>query len=435
MPQVSSFPMSNGHSPRGTASWKRRRVAITGLGVVAPGAVGRDAFWANLVEGRSAVVPISAFDSSSYPCRIAAEVREFSAEAFLTPRRARQMWRFSQFATVSALLAVQDANLEVRNGYASRTGVCFGTTTAGMGTADQIHAEFLQNGPTRAISAVAAQCAPHAPTSHVAIELGATGPALTMSSNCCTGLDAVAAAYAQIVAGNCDIVVAGASEAPLYPFTFSTFSTIGLLSTRSNDNPQAASRPFDLLRDGLVLGEGGGAVVLEDWDIAEARGARIYAEVAGYGSTSYATDTRKTDVTGSTLAAAIRIALQNAQLDADEIDYINAHGNSLPDHDVCDTNAFKLAFGKRAYNIPISSLKSTLGQAISASGLFQVASACLTMEYAIAPPTINQSVRDPDCDLDYVPNIARPCRAHAVLLNAHAMGGSVAALILRKPTT
>jgi len=411
---------------------KRRRVVITGLGVVAPNGIGKDAFWENLIAGKSAVDWITAFDPTPYPSKIAAEVKVFNPEKFMSPKRARQTWRFSQFAVAAAVMAVEDAGLKIGGRLAEQTSVCFGTSVNGMGTAEQLHATFLERGPASARPHAVLECPPHAPASHISIELGITGPSLTISTNCATGLDVINAGYMQIVSGRSDVAITGGSEAPLFPFTFATFSALGLLSTR-NDNPKRASRPYDLLRDGLVLGEGGGAVVLEEMEFAQTRGAPIYAEVVGYASTSEGIDMRKVDASGATLAAAIRLALRNAKTHESEIDYINAHGSSLPDYDVCDTNAFKTVFGERIYNIPISSIKSMLGQAVSVSGVFQVISSCLTIQHAIVPPTINQEVPDPRCDLDYVPNKSRVCRANQILMNSHGIGGSLSALIIKRP--
>ncbi len=411
---------------------KRRRVVITGLGVVAPNGIGKDAFWKNLVAGKSAVDWITAFDPTPYPSRIAAEVKVFDPERFMSPKRARQSWRFSQFAVASAVMAVEDAGLKIEGKIAEQASVCFGTSVNGMGTAEQSHATFLERGPTLVRPHVVLECPPHAPASHVSIELGITGPSLTISSNCSTGLDVIDAGCSQIVSGRSDVAIVGGCEAPLYPFSFAAFSALGLLSTRNGD-PKKASRPYDLLRDGLVLGEGGGAVVLEEMEFAQARGAPIYAEVLGHASTSEGIDMRKTDTSGVTLAAAIRLALRKAMAHESEIDYINAHGSSLADYDVCDTNAFKIVFGERIYNIPISSIKSMLGQAVSVSGVFQVISSCLTIRDSIVPPTINQEFPDPLCDLDYVPNKSRACRVNRVLMNSHGIGGSLSALIIKRP--
>lgn len=413
---------------------KRRRVVITGLGVVAPNGIGKEEFWKNLIAGKSAVDYISAFDPSPYPCRVAAEVKDFDPEKFISPKRARQMWRFSQFAVASALMAVEDAGLQFDSGLTERTNVCFGTSVSGMGTAEQSHSDFLQRGPTHLRPHVALECPPHAPASHVAIELGITGTTLTISSNCSTGLDVIHVGYSQIVSGRAKVVIAGGCEAPLFPFSFAAFSALGLLSTR-NDDPKRASRPYDRLRDGLVLGEGGGAVVLEELEFAQERGAPIYAEVLGYASASEGIDMRKTDTSGAILAGAIRRAIRNAGLEKSEIDYINAHGSSVPDYDICDTNAFKKVLGKQVYNIPISSIKSMLGQAVSVSGIYQVVASCLTIRDSLVPPTINQEVPDPLCDLDYVPNKSRTCRVNRILMNAHGIGGSLSALIITRLET
>jgi 3-oxoacyl-[acyl-carrier-protein] synthase II len=410
---------------------KRRRVVITGVGVVAPNGIGKDAFWQNLIAGKSAVDWITAFDPAPYPSRIAAEVKVFNPQKFMSPKRARQLWRFSQFAVASAVMAVEDASIKIAETVATETSVCFGTSINGMGTAEQSHATFLEKGPDQVRPHILLECPPHASASHVAIELGITGPTLTISSNCCTGLDVIDAGYKQIVSGRSDVAIVGGCEAPIFPFSFATFSAVRLLSTR-NDNPKKASRPYDMLRDGLVLGEGGGAVVLEEMEFARGRGAPIYAEVAGYASATEQTDMRKTDTTGETLAAAIRRALRNAGIHESEIDYVNAHGSSVPDYDICDTNAFKTVFGHKVFNIPISSIKSMLGQAISVSGMFQVISSCLAIRDSIIPPTINQEVPDPLCDLDYVPNKARTCRVNQVLMNSHGIGGSLSTLILRR---
>lgn len=408
-----------------------RRVVITGLGVVAPNGVGKDAFWRGLVSGVPAIRRISTFDTSKNECRIAAEV-DFSPATFFSAKRTRELWRFSQFAVASALLAVQDAKLPIEAALADRVAVCFGTSVNGVGDAERVHEGFLERGPSRQLIPVVVACPPHTATSQIAIELGITGPGVTVSSNCCTGLDAIHAAWSQIASGRVDAAVAGGAEAPLFPFSFSAFDALGLLSKR-NDDPQAASRPYDALRDGLVLGEGGGALVMEELSFARDRGASIYAEVAGFAAAGEGTDMRKSDATGSALASAIDRALASARMAPEDIDYINAHGSSLPDYDVCDTNAFKKAFGHGAYSVPVSSIKSMLGQAVSASGAFQAISSCLSIREGIVPPTANQEVRDPQCDLDYVPNKARSCRVRNVLMNAHGIGGGFSVLVLKAP--
>jgi 3-oxoacyl-[acyl-carrier-protein] synthase II len=270
---------------------------------------------------------------------------------------------------------------------------------------------------------------PHAAASYVAIELGINGPALTVSSNCCTGVDAINIAARQIASGQAEIAIAGSADAPIFPTIFDAFCTLGAL-TKRNEDPKRASRPYDLLRDGLVLAEGGAALIVEELDRALDRGAPIYAEVLGHNAASEAIEMRKGDESGKVMGDVIRSAIRSADLNPIDIDHINAHGSSLPDFDICDTRAFKHAFGDHAYRIPISSIKSMIGQPISAAGLFQTASACLSIKHQCVPPTINQEVPDPQCDLDYVANWSRPARVRYALINGHSFGGSVSALVI-----
>jgi 3-oxoacyl-[acyl-carrier-protein] synthase II len=404
---------------------------VTGIGVIAPNAVGKDAFWRNLLGGVSGVDYIDSFDTSGFETRIAAQVRGFAPTDFLSPKHARRLWRFTQFAVASAALAAADAGTSFRSMYEPiRTAVCFGTSISGMGDAESLHRSFVSGHQPRRLIHTVTDCPPHAAASYVALEHGILGPTLTLSSNCCTGLDVIHAAAERIATGGADAALAGASEAPVFPMILAAFSALGLLSTR-NDAPSRASRPYDALRDGLVLGEGAGCVALEPLDSAMARGAMIYGEISGYATANEASDMRRTETAGRAMAGVIRGALADAALEPSEIDYINAHGSSLPDYDLCDINAFKLALGTYAHNIPLSSIKSMLGQAISASGVFQVASACLAIRDSMLPPTINLDFPDPLCDLDCVPNKARSSRVNNVLINAHGIGGALSALILR----
>jgi 3-oxoacyl-[acyl-carrier-protein] synthase II len=375
---------------------------------------------------------ITAFDPSNNECQIAAEV-DFAPGTFFSPKRTRELWRFSQFAVSAALLAARDAHLSIEREISDRVAVCFSTSVSGMGDAERPHENFLTEGPTRQLYPLVLSLPAHTASSQIAIELGTTGPLVTISTNCCSGLDAIHAAYAQIQSGRVDIAIAGGAEAPLFPFSFSAFEALGVFSRR-NDDPPAASRPYDKLRDGLVLGEGAGALVLEELSFARERGADIYAEVAGYAAAGEGVDMRKSEPSGTVLAAAIHRALDSARMTPDEIDHINAHGSSAPDYDLTDTNGLKKAFGRRIYSIPVSSIKSMLGQAISASGAFQAISSCLSIRDHVVPPTINHEVPDPDCDLDYVPNKARSCRVRNVLMNAHGLGGGFSVLVLKEPS-
>jgi 3-oxoacyl-[acyl-carrier-protein] synthase II len=406
-----------------------RRVVITGLGVVAPNGIGKDAFWDNLIAGKSATDYITAFDPSALSCHVAAEVRDFRPSDFISRRHLKTMTRFSQFAVASARLALDDAELPMSPNQTGRTAICYGTSVSGLEVAVQGVQDVIAQGTSVIKPWTALEYPPHAAASYLAIEFGITGPALSVSSNCCTGLDAIYAGTQTIRDGTADIALVGAADAPIFPMIFAAFCALGALTGRNSD-PKRASRPYDLLRDGLVIAEGGATLVLEDLDFAQSRGANIYAEVLGHGSASEAIGMRKGDLSGRVMAEAISTAIRNSDLLSSEIDHVNAHGSSLPDFDVCDSEAFKRALGPHAYRIPISSIKSMIGQPISAAGVFQTAAACLSMRHDIVPPTINQEVRDDRCDLDYVPNSHRVARINRVLLNGHSFGGSVAALVI-----
>jgi 3-oxoacyl-[acyl-carrier-protein] synthase II len=404
-----------------------RRVVITGLGVVAPNGIGKEPFWQNLVAGKSAVDYITAFDPSPHACQVAAEVKDFHPSDFMSARRSKAMGRFSQFAVAATRLALEDSGIAVPA--VERMAVCFGTSVSGLEVAVDGVQDFVAKGPGVIKPWTALEYPPHAAASYLAIEFGIHGPAITVSSNCCTGIDAISAATHEISSGRVDGAVVGSSDAPLFPIIFDAFCSLGTL-TKRNDNPAKASRPYDLLRDGLVLAEGGATLILEEREAALVRGAPIYAEILGHNAGSEAIGMRKGDLSGRVMAETVRAAIRQAHLSPDDIDHVNAHGSSLPDFDICDTQAFKRAFGDHAYRIPISSIKSMIGQPVSAAGIFQAAAACLSIQTQQVPPTINQEVPDPQCDLDYVPNVARTARVRSVLINGHSFGGSVAAMVL-----
>ncbi len=410
----------------------RRRVVITGLGVIAPNGIGEEAFWSNLLAGKSGVDYISAFDPSPYPCKIAAEVRGFTATDFMTARVAKTTARFSQFSIAASRLALDSAQLSISPSLAAQVAICYGTCVNGAGDFfDEAALQLRAQGVDAIKPWAVLEYPPHAAASYIAIEFGITGPALSVSSNCCTGIDAIYTAAEQIASGKVKVAVAGASDAPIFPVPFGGFCSLGAL-TKRNHEPQSASRPYDLLRDGLVLGEGAASIVLEDLDFAKSRNAPIYAEVLGYGAASEAIGMRKGDLEGDVMASALKTAIATAALQPSNIDHVNAHGSSLPDFDVCDTNAFKKALGEHAYRVPITSIKSMIGQPIAAAGAIQAAAACLSIKHQKVPPTINQEVFDTRCDLDYVPNRSRTARVRHVLLNGHSFGGSVSALVIGK---
>jgi len=411
---------------------RRRRVVITGLGVIAPNGIGKDEFWNSLVAGKSAVDFIKSFDVSPYPCKVAAEVRSFYPREFVSARSAKTAARFSQFALAATRLALTDSKLSIGPSLASETAICYGTSVSGSEVAEDASRALYGQDRTDVKPWAALEYPAHAASSYVAIEFGITGPAMSVSSNCCTGIDAIHTAASYIAEGKVKVAIAGGSDAPLFPLPFSAFCALGALSSRTDD-PRKASRPYDLMRDGIVLGEGAATIVLEDLETALDRGAYIYAEVLGHAAASEAIGMRKGDLEGAIMARTLAAAISDARLGPSDIDHINAHGSSLPDYDVCDTNGFKKALGKHAYSIPVTSIKSMIGQPVSAAGAFQIAAACLSIVNQMVPPTINQEVPDPRCDLDYVPNRARNARIRNVLVNGHSFGGSCAALVVGRP--
>jgi 3-oxoacyl-[acyl-carrier-protein] synthase II len=416
------------------SSTRQRRVVITGLGVVAPNGIGKNEFWSNLVGGNSAVDFINSFDPSPYPCKIAAEVKSFAPRDFLSSRTAKTAARFSQFAIAATRLALDDSGLRLGPSLATQTAICYGTSVNGVGdiAAEAARALYRGTGFNAMKPWAALEYPSHAASSYLAIEFGITGPALSVSSNCCTGIDAIHTAASYVAMNKAKVAIAGGCDAPLFPLSFAGFCALGALSNRSKD-PHRASRPYDLLRDGIVLGEGAATVVLEDLDSALDRGAPIYAEVLGHAAASEAIGMRKGDLAGMIMGNTLAAAITDARLVPADIDHVNAHGSSLPDYDICDTNGFKNALGRHAYSIPIVSIKSMIGQPVSAAGALQVACACLSIAHQVVPPTINQEVSDPKCDLDYVPNRARPARIRNVLINCHSFGGSVSAMVIGRP--
>ena len=411
----------------------RRQVVITGLGVVAPNGIGKEAFWANLIAGKSAVAPISLFDASPYPCRVAAEIANFRGDAFMLPARVKHRGRFSQFAVAAAKLALKDALLDVKDlkkfpGDRLRIGM--GTSMGGAGDViEDARIGFARSGFKGIPIVSSLEFAAHAAVSHVSVELGIQGQALTLGSACTTGFDAVDWATSQIADGYADLALAGATDAPLAALAYAALSALGIFAS------DGISRPYDLHRSGMILGEGAGVLVLEDAEHAKFRGAPVYAEVLAAGHGNEGGYGPRVDTAERALSNAIRVALARARLAAADVDYISAHGNGLPDYDLVETRAFKEALGETAYNIPVSSIKSMIGHAMGAGSVLQVAASCLTIEHGIIPPTINLHTPDPECDLDYVPNKARVARVRKILLNSHAMGGTHSVLILGAPTS
>lgn len=409
---------------------RNRRVVITGLGPVSCLGLGKDNLWEGLVAGRSGIGPITHFDPTNFPCKIGGEVPDFQPADFISRNNLKNTARFTQFAVAAARLAFEDSGLNDHSGDRRRLGACMGSSALGWGDiAPGQYERFLSKGYRGINITSCAEFTTHMATTHVCGELNLKGINATISTGCSTALDAVNWAGSQIRQGTADVIVAGGTDAPLFPYMFASFCAIRVLSRR-NDEPEKASRPWDALRDGIVLSEGGSAIVLEEMNHARDRGAHIYAEVLGYGSAAEAGGTLEVDRSGAAIAGAIQTALDSASLSRDSIDYINGHGCSLPEYDIGETNAIKTAFGERAYLVPVSSGKSMLGQTLAAASGYQIISSCFTIELGIIPPTINYEHADPQCDLDYVPNRYRYNRVRRIMINSHSVGGTHSVMII-----
>lgn len=408
-----------------------KRVVITGLGLVTP--VGNDvpSTWDAVVSGRSGVGPITRFDASEFDTRIAGEVRQFDAETLFGRREARRMDRFTQFAMAASGQALEDSGLSATEDNAHRIGAIIGSGIGGIAVVlDQ--ADVLRaRGPRRVSPFLVPMMLSDTAPGQVAIRYGLKGPNFSVVSACATGANAIGEAAEVIRRGAADAIVAGATEAGIVPVVTAGFIAMQAVS-KQNDEPQRASRPFDAKRDGFVMAEGAGAVVLESAEHAAARGARQYAELAGYGATADAYHVTAPDESGDGFVRAMQAALDQAQMDPDQIDYLNAHGTSTPLNDSGETAAIKTVFADHAYRMPISSTKSMTGHLLGAAGAVETVFSVLALTEGIVPPTINYEFPDPECDLDYVPNQARKATINAVMSNSFGFGGHNACLIVKR---
>lgn len=417
---------------------QERRVVITGVGVTAPGALGTKDFWRLISDGRTATRRISLFDPSPFRSQVAAEV-DFDPElAGLGPQEVRRMDRAAQFAVVTAREAVHDSGLDFTALDPVRTGVTIGSAVGATTGLDQEYRTVSDGGRLDlvdhryAVPHLYNFLVPSSFATEVAWAVGAEGPGTVVSTGCTSGLDAVGHAAGVIRDGLADVMVAGATDAPISPITVACFDAIKATTPR-NDDPGHASRPFDSSRNGFVLGEGAAVFVLEELTAARRRGAHIYAEVAGYATRSNAFHMTGLRPDGKEMAEAIRVALDEARLDAEDIDYINAHGSGTKQNDRHETAAFKRSLGEHAYRTPVSSIKSMVGHSLGAIGSIEVAASVLAMEQHVVPPTANLHNPDPECDLDYVPLTARDRRTDAVLSVGSGFGGFQSAVVLARP--
>jgi 3-oxoacyl-[acyl-carrier-protein] synthase II len=409
----------------------KRRVVVTGIGVVSP--LGNDTAtsWKAIVEGVSGVAPISRFDPTGYETRFAAEVKGFDAVERLGRKDARRTDRYTHFAVAAALEAIEQARLIIDETNSERVGVLIGSGIGGAETLDAGMETVLTDGPGRLSPFFMPMFLGNMASGTVAIVTGARGPNYTPVSACASSAHAIGEAAEIIRRGDADVMIAGGSEAPLARMVVAGFNAMGALSTR-NDDPPAASRPFDGERDGFVLGEGGAALVLEDVEHAERRGATILAELTGYATTDDANHMVQPAPGGSGAAKAMVFAMADAGLQPHDIGYINAHGTSTPLNEKFETQAIKAAFGEAAYAVPVSSTKSMTGHLLGAAGALEAALSVLAIGSGVLPPTINQTTPDPECDLDYVPNRARLARIDHAMSNSMGFGGHNVSLIVSR---
>jgi 3-oxoacyl-[acyl-carrier-protein] synthase II len=408
-----------------------RRVVVTGIGLVTPVGLTAEETWDALTNGRSGIGPITLFDARGFDSRIAGEVKGFDPLRFMERKEARRADRFTHFAAAAAQEALTQAGLDIGSEDGQRTAIIVGTAMGGIMTLAEEFEQLRTKGPGRVSPFLMPMMLPDMASGQLSIRLGARGPNYALVSACASGADAIGEAANMIARGDADVALAGGAEAPITPIAVAGFAAAKALSTR-NDDPATASRPFAAGRDGFVIAEGGGLLVLEAEEHAKARGARILAEVAGYAATSDAYHITQPDEQGEGAVRAMRLALERAGLQADDVDYINAHGTSTPLNDRMETLAIKRAFGEHAYHVPISSTKSMTGHLLGAAGAVEAAVCVLVIDRGVIPPTANYVEPDPECDLDYVPNVARPATVDVAMTNSFGFGGHNSCLIFRR---
>ena len=410
----------------------RKRVVITGLGVITPLGQGIGAFWENLLAGQCGIGPVTAYDTEGYACAIAAEVKDFDpTPAFPSPKEVRRTDRFTQFAMVAGWEAINDSGLDLDTADRDRIGAFIGSGIGGLGTMEKQHKTLLDRGPGRVSPFFIPMMILNMASGMFSLYNGLRGPNIATCSACATASHAIGEAWRTLVMGDADVMLAGGTEAAVNPIAMSGFDSMKAMSRR-NDDPQHASRPFDADRDGFVMGEGSGVVVLETLEHAKTRGARIYCEIAGYGNTADAHHMTSPAPGGEGGARAMRAALASGGLNPEDISYINAHGTSTPQGDVCETQAIKTVFGDHAHRLVVSSTKGATGHMLGAAGSVEMAVCCKALETNIVPQTINYDTPDPDCDLDYVPNKPREMEVNAIANNSFGFGGHNASLVAKK---
>jgi len=407
------------------------RVVITGLGVVTALGFDVDTFWGNIVSGKNGISHVTQFDTTNFPCRIGAEIHGFDPTKFMDPKEARHNDRYTHFGFAAAKMARDDARIDLPAEDGDRVGVIIGSGIGGMHTYEQQLKVLWERGPRKVSPFTITSLISNMCSGLVAIEFGARGPNFCVVSACASAAHAIGEAFHAMRRGEADVMFAGGSEAGITAFSYASFCSMKAMSTR-NDTPEKACRPFDRNRDGFVMGEGAGVLVLETLAHARARGARIYCELLGYGATCDAFHITQPDPDGRGLSLAMTRALASAQLPPESIDYINAHGTSTPYNDKFETRAIKKVFGDHARRVMISSTKSMTGHLLGAAGGIESVISAKAIQTGVVPPTINYEEPDPDCDLDYVPNVKREAPVRTVLSNNLGFGGQNAALVFRR---
>jgi len=416
---------------RSKAPCPERRVVITGIGLVTPLGVGRAVNWERLVAGRSGIGPITRFDASRFSTRIAGECREFDPLQFIDKKEVRKMDRFIQYGLAAAQLAVDDAAIPPELLADERCGVYVGSGIGGIGTIEEWHTVLMEKGPSRVSPFFLIATIINEAAGQISIRFRSKGPNMASVTACASSTHAVGDAFRIIARGDADIMIAGGAEAPITPLGMAGFSSMKALSER-NDEPERASRPFDAKRDGFVVGEGAGILILEEMEAALGRKATIYAEIVGYGMTGDAYHVTAPALDGDGAIRVMRAAIEDAGVEPTAVDYINAHGTSTPYNDKVETTAIKAVFGEHAYKIGVNSTKSMTGHLLGGTGAVEAAYTALCLLHQVMPPTINYENPDPDCDLDYVPNRARPGEIDFGLSNSFGFGGTNASLLLKR---
>jgi len=404
---------------------------VTGLGAVTPLGIGTEAYWQGLLAGRSGVSPIEDFDCSAIATRIAAQVKDFRPENYLDRKEAKRMDRFAQFAAAASKMAVADAALPINDETRARVGVFIGSGIGGIATFEEQHRKMMEGGLGRVSPFFIPMMIANMGTGNVAKLLGAQGPSETAVTACATSTNSIGDAYLVIKRGEADAILAGGTEAAVVPISMAGFSNMKAMTTR-NDDPEHASRPFDVGRDGFILGEGSGILILEELETARSRGAKIYAEVIGYGMSNDAYDMVHPAPEGAGAARAMTAALKSACISADTVGYINAHGTSTPAGDVLEVQAIKSVFGSHARRLAVSSTKSMTGHLLGAAGAVEAIATVLALQSGILPPTMNLETPDPQCDLDFVPNKAREQQVDIAVSNSFGFGGHNATLVFKR---